>query len=224
MKHSFERSWYKYNNLEKELVDSTRYVPLMNSHNIVWSEFLGDLLVKVGNTIDSFFRFAYTNDTGKPHSSCDINNFRDFFEPKYQLSGVLVEAAYGLTEYGSIKPFKEFNSNIKPKWWDAYNHVKHEWFDCLQEATLENTLNALAGLFILNILYKESQKHLIRSSDVFFADYLRKEDIEKALKDSYIGVPIKCKNFNFVARTQLFTHILRIDENIIGSEIYYVNR
>ena len=82
-------------------------------------------------------------------------HFRDFFEPIFQLSDGKVDVSYGLTEYGVIYPFKKFNTNNIPDWWKSYNHVKHEWFECIDEATLKNNIEALTGLFMLNILYKK---------------------------------------------------------------------
>ena len=40
-----------------------------------------------------------------------------------------------------------------PDWWRAYNKVKHERNSHFKEASLINTLNSTAGLFILLLLF-----------------------------------------------------------------------
>ena len=43
-----------------------------------------------------------------------------------------------------------------PVWWKAYNNVKHRRHTHYQEANLKNTLNAVAGLFVLTLfLYRD---------------------------------------------------------------------
>lgn len=156
-------AWYRYKSLEDEFVSATRYFPFEKAHKGIWSEFFSDLLTKTCNSIDSFFR-NMLKDTAPccsyPHVQVlskkrkkDITYFRDFFEPIYALSGAEVDIAYGLTFYDTkFRPFEDFGNNQIPVWWTAYNHVKHTWFDCAKEATLECVVGALAGLFILNVL------------------------------------------------------------------------
>jgi len=226
----FERgkAWFLYSKLEKEFIETTSYVALESGHNDVWSEKFADLLVRIGDLVDSFFRHmvdsrSLDNEKAvkelrerirkKPDWHPNISDFRMTFDPIFQLSNVEVEADYGLTYYGKLRPFKDFDKQ-SPNWWDAYNKVKHEIFGQIEEkATLQNTITALAGLFVLNILHKESQRYLIRHTNTFFAEYFGKKEIEHFLSKSFIGVPGKVSSL-FVARTPLFTHTFRIDQNV----------
>jgi len=227
MKDNPERGWIKYERLENEFLNATLYVPLVDAHKQVWSEFFGDLLNKIGNSIDSFLHMMiddYDFDTEYQHVSTlrkskrkrDITYFRDFFEPIFQLSDSKVDVSYGLTEYGIIYPFKKFGNDSVPDWWNSYNHVKHQWFDCIQEATLQHTIEALAGLFMLNVLYKKSRKYLLREN-VIFCGYDEKDfgkyRFEDILTTSDVGIPKDWSNFDFTAETPLFTHVFRIDQN-----------
>ena len=106
--------------------------------------------------------------------------------------------------------------------------MKHEIFEQIEKkATLENTLNALAGLFVLNILHKENQRYLIRYTNVISAEgpgaeeFMTKGPIEQNLRPSFIGVP-KDIHYKFMARTPLFIHIFRVDENITTQEYYSI--
>jgi len=56
-----------------------------------------------------------------------INDFSAIFDPIFQLSSVKIEADYGLTYYGKLHPFKDFDIQ-SPSWWEPYTKVKHEIF------------------------------------------------------------------------------------------------
>lgn len=232
MRNPFSRglAWYRYLGLQDEFINATKYFPFEKKHSQIWSEFFSDLLTKIGNSVDSFFRnmlkdqmfasFPNVIALKKKRRKKDINYFRDFFEPIYHLSGAEVDVAYGLTFYESgHRPFEAFKNNQIPKWWDAYNHVKHTWFDSMKEATLENVVSALGGLFLLNILHKESQEYLIKYQTVIISDF--PETISGILKldlfkNSMIGIPRRWDTYNFIARTPLFTHTYRSDEKDEG--------
>lgn len=227
----FERgkAWFMYSELEREFIGTIPYVALESVHDTVWSEKYGSLLVRIGDMIDSFFRLMVNSKSldgqmkvkeqrkkkrKKSGWYPDITDFRTTFNPIFELSSVEVEADYGLTYYGKLQPFKDFEKK-SPPWWEPYSKVKHEIFEQMEKkATLGNTLNALAGLFVLNILHKESQQYLIRyTNNVFWTEYFGKKEIEAYLKKSFIGVPVNVKS-KFIARTPLFTHMFRIDKNV----------
>lgn len=228
----FERgkAWFMYNRLEREFIETTSYVALETYHGNVWSEKFGELLVRIGDLVDSFFRFMVNSKSldnektvkelrktirKKPKWNPDIIDFRTTFNPIFHLSSVEVEADYGLTNYGKLHPFKDFGKK-SPLWWDAYNKVKHEIFEQIEKkATLENTINALAGLFVLNILHKESQEYLIKYQNVIVGDYMKvmsKVTILNFFKASKIGIPKAVSGYNYKVAAPLFTHTFRADE------------
>lgn len=232
MSDPFERgnAWFMYSKLERDFLDTTSYVALETVHGSVWSEKFGELLTRTGDLVDSFFRLMINSkslDGEKPVQSLrarisaekkknpdwfpKISDFRATFDPVFLLSGVEVEADYGLTYYGKLIPFKDFDKQ-NPSWWEPYNKVKHEIFQEMEKkATLENSINALASLFVLNILHKESQRYLVRHTDTIFVEFLQRNMIEKSLNVSFVGAPNNMTAFKFVARTPLFTHAFRTD-------------
>lgn len=68
----------------------------------------------------------------------NIGDYREVYEPIYQLSGVQLEAHYGLTCYDKVTPFQPFVPRNNPRWWDAYNEVKHAFFQNMNRGTLDN--------------------------------------------------------------------------------------
>jgi len=245
----FERGkvWFIYSKLEKEFIETTPYVALETVHKNVWSEKYGELLIRICSSLGSFFDLM-VNSTSldeeitaktlreriekkrqkQPDWSPTIADFRKTFNPIFKLSSAEVEASYGLTNYGNLKPFKGFGKR-SPSWWDAHNKLKHKFFEKLEErAKLQNTINALAGLFLLNILHKENQQYLIRHTDVIFSEgvgakeFATKLHKERWLRASFIGVP-KDISYRFFARTQLFAHIFRVDKKITTQDYYSVH-
>jgi len=221
-----------FSRLEKEFRNAIRYVALETVHNNVWSEKFGELLIRTGDLVDSFFRIMVDSKSldnentviqlrakihkerqQNPNWSPNINDFRETFEPIFRLSNVEVEADYGLTYYGKLQPFKDF-AKVSPSWWLPYNKVKHEIFEQMEKtATLANVINTLGALFGLNILHLESRKYLIRHTNVISREFLSRRDLEKFLSVSFIGGSNNAPSFQFIAKTTLFTHVFRIDSD-----------
>jgi len=56
----------------------------------------------------------------------------------------------------SLTPWKDWSKGLNPNWWRQYNNVKHERDKYFKEANLENTLDALGGLWVaIGYLYAE---------------------------------------------------------------------
>lgn len=53
----------------------------------------------------------------------------------------------------SLKPWDSWSFNENPKWWKAYNGVKHKRNMYYHNANLKNTLDALSGLLAVVFYY-----------------------------------------------------------------------
>lgn len=60
-----------------------------------------------------------------------------------------------------LVPFEEFKHNKSPEWWKIYNKLKHDLSIHLRKANLTNTLRALAGAFVLNVVHNPSALRLV---------------------------------------------------------------
>ena len=161
--------WDEYKFLEENFVEYLRYVPLTNEHKDVWSLYLGDLLIRIGSILDSFFRRAIyssvldnaTNITryrALDDHKINMVVYRELYDPFYQLSSKKV---YELQTFEQLNPFLSWSSNESPDWWNKYNHVKHDRFKNKKEATLKSVLEALSGLFTINVLHLETMPVLV---------------------------------------------------------------
>ncbi|UZE92482.1 MAG: hypothetical protein IB616_01330 [Methanosarcinales archaeon] len=177
-------AWEAYVSIEEDFRKFIYYVPLEREHFDVWSLYLGDLMLRVGSTVDSFFRNALYSpimdsadnikeiqEIRKKHpDNINISDYRTIFEPFYQLSS---ESVHVLRTKDNVQPFSKFASGKSPNWWGAYNNIKHDRFSNMKEATLGATLTALAGLFLLNVLHLETRPLLVDLDIIRAGDYAK---------------------------------------------------
>jgi len=222
-------AWHTYQNLERDFIDVTRYVALEEKNGGTYSERITQLLLLIGSTVDSIFFEMRTSSSLdakqgvgelRQASAPKVAQYRDVYEPIYQLSTVRVLAHHGLTDYGPIKPFGPFSSNQSPSWWSAYNDVKHQFYQNWRKGTLDNLVNALGALFTLNILHKEAQYYLLRKN-VIHAFWgaedgwydLSPDNVWGVLQQSFVGVPDDIP-WGAFATSEVFTHHFRRDKSV----------
>jgi hypothetical protein len=153
-----------YHMLEKDLLNFLEYMPLYvydapKKRKEIHSPKLAELLVRIGYNIDIFLKHLmakkklestiirrYNDKSGRPISSIKDWNMGKYklAEEELQLNDEWVKQIFGKEVY----PFRDWNSET-PKWWIAYNKIKHDGYDEKERGHLDNVLNALAGFFIL---------------------------------------------------------------------------
>jgi len=219
-------NWHTYHYLDTRLNELSRYISFAPENRVTWSESLADLLILTSSAVDSFFRdmskcpYIQSNpdyleiqqQVGRRR--WNINDFRNVYESIYELSRNEVYAPFGLSPYGSVRPFEEFDKSRKgiPNWWTAYNNLKHDYYTHLKEANLDNVLNSLGGLLILNALHKCSQEYLLHirllKSKGEGAGATVKVMISE-IKKSMIGYP--AKSFAFYSGCNITTSVFSFD-------------
>lgn len=137
---------------------------------------------------------------GKKPSPPSLIDYVECFEEQYELSKIKVNFKC-IPERVPLTPFKE-NDNGKPRieWWDDYNQLKHNVGENLKNANLQNTRDALACAFLLNVIHKPA---ILRLNDYGLikpkndrCNYSR-EEMEKMLKDSRPNVTIETDLFHY---------------------------
>ena len=183
----FERGyfWELYMDLEHQFESYLDYVPYIDGNEGVFSFKLWNLIVSIGGYVDSAFkemahypRFLANEKCkeilkkieesegnvarGLPPQYPSNRLCLEAFEKEYQLSSRRV-AFKKLEKRETIIPFKPCNSKTSaPDWWDIYNGLKHNLGVNFKEANLKNTLNALAGAFLLNVTHEPSILRLFK--------------------------------------------------------------
>lgn len=162
--------WSSYTSVEDDFIDYLNYVPWTQAHKGVWSPELAKLLLNIGSLIDSILRSYLNNPTvdsvedidkirRKREQDINISDFQKVYEKVYSFSN---REVYLLSTEEKLMPWSNWqNQNSRPDWWIAYNDVKHNRFENKTKATLENTLYALSGLFLVCVLLKEFRPNLV---------------------------------------------------------------
>jgi len=222
-------AWHTYQNFEKDFIDVTRYVALEKENGGAYSEKIAQLLLLIGSTVDSIFYEIRTSPSLAEqkgisdllkNSEPTIGDYKKVYEPIYQLSTVEVLGHHGLTRYGTIKPFDPFLPHLSPPWWNAYNDIKHEFYQNWRKGTLDNLVHALGALFTLNVLHKDAQYYLLQrnvivnvsSADAKQVYPLFPAQVYGLIKNSFIGVPGNI-SWTVMASSDVFFHSFRQDTN-----------
>ena len=173
--------WNTYRDMEDQFVNYLEYVPLTSDHKMVYSSKLLRLMLQLGGYVDTAFKEMAFCDNFDTVEGCleirkhaDKNKIISFdyylktFEPFYQLSrkNVVVKAlgnfSYRPVLVDMVQPFKIETKKITPKWWQAYNGVKHDMIKNVRKANVENTLSALGAAFLLNAVFEPSVISLLK--------------------------------------------------------------
>lgn len=214
-------AWDEYKILEEDFIEYLRYVPFTTEHENVWSLYLGDLLIRIGSILDSFFRRAIDSDVLDSANSIntyrnlddrDINfgTYRKLYDSFYKLSSKKI---YEHRSFEKFVPFSKWSSGKAPDWWDNYNHVKHDRFENKKEATLKSVLEALSGLFIINVIHLETMPVLV-DYDVIRSGGYNKEYLKKILMDKE---PLEGLN-TIYAKSKLFGYVFELEKHVPDAE------
>jgi len=177
--------WELYKDLERQFENYLEYVPFIDGNEGVHSFKLLNLIVSIGGYVDSAFkemakypRFSANEECGKilerlEAAKISVQKGERPVYPSIKLCLTAFEKEYKLSlrkilfkkldkrEY--MTPFKPYNPETHaPYWWDIYNGLKHELGMNFKEASLKNTLKALAGAFLLNVIHEPSVLRLFR--------------------------------------------------------------
>jgi hypothetical protein len=185
-------TWYTYRRQEKKIVDAIRYTAIDPDNLNSWGEVWADVLRSIGDDVDSCFREtakcverncgssgilsiavnARRGISGKrDFKDWNIVDYKEVFEPVYELSHNTVQVPYGLRGIPPLTPFQDFAVQGAPPlgippWWNGYNQIKHQYYEKMNEGKMENALSALAGLLLVNLLHKCSQYYLVMTGAV----------------------------------------------------------
>ena len=141
--------WNYFLSLEEDFLRVSRYVHFNISNNKTHSIEFARIILSVGSEVDVVAKGISKEITGKAtenikeHMSTLMSKFPDI--PKHKVF---------MDRFGmDVVPWENWENNKSPDWWHSYNNVKHNRGKHFQEANLENTFRAIAGLFILLVYY-----------------------------------------------------------------------
>jgi len=228
---NFEKGifWELYQDLERQFQSFLEYVPYLPGNETIYSFKLLNLILSIGGHVDSAFKemarypeFSDNDDCkkildllkeseesikeGKAPKTVPIWLSLRAFEKEYELSQKKIMFKR-IPEREDVLPFKPCNLKTNaPKWWEIYNGLKHDVGVNIREANLHNTLNALAGAFLLNAIHTPAY---IRLMEYRFVKPERTGRVTYTLKPGWkekIKDWIKKKKRFGIAETPLFIY------------------
>ena len=158
--------WNAYKRLEKEVLSLSEVIHFDDRQRGVYSARIGDLLVRTAIEIESLSKVLYKQEGGiEPegrHPFFDTECLA-FLDQKWKIESktIFLTSPYFYFEDAKMKTLKPLKKASKygdksSKWKQAYQAVKHDRVNNLQQGNVENLLNALGALFILNIYYRDA--------------------------------------------------------------------
>jgi len=162
--------WSVYKNIESELIELSNMIHIDDKQLEVYSIKLVELLIRTVVEVESISKELYFQNGGMKVN--DNNLFfdadcLDLLENKWLLSKkqVIVSAHnfyFDLPENKLLTPLKKANKKgtSSSDWLRAYQAVKHNRAQSLCKGNLKHLIRALAGLYVLNIYYKNNSYEL----------------------------------------------------------------
>lgn len=162
-------NWQYLRTLDSDLENVTRYVDINPENFRTFSIEFVRLILAAGSEIDVVAKLL----CGKidPSKSCkNINDYREIIIGKYPKFHTMI---IDVPQYEmQLLPWEPWGNNTNPDWWTAYNDVKHQRDTHFKDANLQNTINAVAGLYIM-ILYlhrEDNQRKKLNMTTLLSAD------------------------------------------------------
>ena len=180
--------WQTYLNLERELLELSRYVYITDHKPIndgtevkeetcssqleTFSPHIADLLIRTCIEIEALSKELYF-ELGGEKKRGDPNLFFDedclkLIDIKCKTSKKVVIvscSSFDLTNEQNyiLKPLREAHKRQGTDWERAYQAVKHDRYSSISKGTVKNFLHALAALYLLNVYFRD---------DIFYTRYL----------------------------------------------------
>ena len=138
--------WQYLITLDSDLQKASRFVEINEQNFKTFSIGFVRMLLSTGSEIDVVAKILCNciDSTGNYEN---INNYRETIVAKFPK---FPEMIIDIPQYElKLSPWSEWLEDKNPDWWAAYNKVKHERDSYFIDANLNNTLNSVAGLFVL---------------------------------------------------------------------------
>ncbi len=147
--------WRYFLALEEDLLRISRHIEFTEANYPTFSIELASILLGASSEVDVVAKqLCKELKTGKK-----ANNIKDYTNQVGPALPMIGDFTVELPRFGlRLCPWQHWSLSHRksPLWWVAHNNVKHNRDTYFNEANLKNTLNAVAGLYVLVLyLYRE---------------------------------------------------------------------
>ena len=157
--------WKYYLMLEKRFIESIEHVELHEDNFNTFSNGYALLIQAIGAELDAVFKEYCGFNTDERKTIADY--------AQYLLSSEshIVNQIISIQEYDvEIQPFKNWDVDHPAQslqWWGAFIDIKHNRYNQLKQAKLENVLNILGALCLIEMMYLKKITDGTEELDVF---------------------------------------------------------
>lgn len=209
--------WNIYKNIERELIEISNITHIDDNQLSIYSPKITELLIRTVVEVEAISKELYFKNGGDKENNNQLffdTDCIDFLENKWLLSKkkVIVSAPnfyFNNEDNRVLTPLKKANKrgSSSSKWLIAYQAVKHNRNNSLSKGNLKNLIEALAGLYVLNIYYKDSQYLLGRDHNG--------TNFDNSLGSSFFSVEVHTnKDVEFSVDNRLYKKNANYDECI----------
>jgi hypothetical protein len=165
--------WDYFLSIESDLERCSRYVDFSQNNFNTYSVEFARIIMAAAAEFDTVAK-ELCKQINSASTASNICQYADHILQKYPN---LVTIEIVLHRYGiSVKPWEYWSKTNSPMWWKAYNDIKHNRTIHFAKATLENSINAVAGL-LAGILYFYYAKNAENQEEISAFDSPRLFDI-----------------------------------------------
>ena len=148
--------WNYFLTLEEDLGRMSRFIDFSENNFNCYSIEMARLLMLACSEIDVVAK-QLCKKVDRNVKAENINQYREILKPVFTN---IPEFEVIIRRHGlSLTPWVKWKEDQNPLWWSSNNKVKHERNNHFPEANLKNTLNAIAGLYVIVLyMYAEEAK------------------------------------------------------------------
>ncbi|WP_417377497.1 hypothetical protein [Gimesia maris] len=141
--------WRYFLALEAQFANTLRYVELADANYDTYSIEFASILLAAASEVDVIAKLVCSG-LDSTLTVRNIDSYRNCIRRHFPHFHK-IKVALPIHEI-TLQPWSSWNSGTNPAWWKAYNNVKHQRNKHYSDATLRNSMNALAGLLCI-LLY-----------------------------------------------------------------------
>jgi hypothetical protein len=139
--------------VQERFLECMRYVDVFSENSETFSYEFASILRDCGSVFSSVLDAMIKGSSFSTKSKTNINDYKSFLEAQDDTVHLYSVHFRSRFPYGLILPLYSFKNDRNPKWWLAYNKVKHSEYDAYQVGNLGNATTALASLIILETIF-----------------------------------------------------------------------
>lgn len=138
--------------IQNRYIESLRYVDAHPENSDTFSYEFASILRDCGSAFSSVLDAVIKGSAFTNKHQTDVTMYRAFLKAQDATVYLYSVQFRRRFPYGLILPLYSLKNDANPKWWDAYNKVKHAEYNDFRSGNLGNATAALASLVILEVL------------------------------------------------------------------------